>query len=51
MGLEQDQEVRRKEHPEVAVQIDEFIKQFKKLKNLDKPFTIVDLSYRCKYIF
>lgn len=40
-GLEQDQSVRKKEHPEVAVQIDEFIQKLNKLKDLDKPFTIV----------
>jgi zinc finger protein len=40
-GLEQDQSVRRTEHPEVAVQIDEFIEKLKKLKTLEEPFQMV----------
>lgn len=40
-GLEQDQPVRRIQHPEAAAQIDEFIKKLEKLKELSSPFTLV----------
>lgn len=40
-GLEQDQPVRRIEHPEPAAQIDSFIEELTKLKELKKPFTLV----------
>lgn len=40
-GLEQDQNDRRKENPEVAAQIEEFIEKLKALKKLEKPFTLV----------
>lgn len=40
-GLEQDQVVRREEHPEVAQQLDAFIDTLKGLKELEKPFTLV----------
>lgn len=40
-GLEQDQEVRRKEHPETAEKIDEFIAKLNDLKNLKTPFKLV----------
>ncbi|XP_076231095.1 zinc finger protein Zpr1 [Calliopsis andreniformis] len=40
-GLEQDQPVRRKEHPNAAAQIDEFLEKLRKLKSLDEPFTII----------
>lgn len=39
-GLEQDQEPRRKDHPEVAAQIDAFIDKLRGLKDLKKPFTL-----------
>lgn len=39
-GLEQDQVVRRVEHPEIAQQIDEFIGKLRKLKLVETPFTI-----------
>ncbi|XP_052869091.1 zinc finger protein ZPR1 [Anopheles cruzii] len=39
-GLEQDQPVRRIQHPEAAGQIDEFIANLQSLKNLRKPFTL-----------
>ncbi|KAJ8980166.1 hypothetical protein NQ317_011410 [Molorchus minor] len=40
-GLEQDQIARRADHPEAALQIDEFIKKLKQLKELEKPFTVI----------
>ncbi|KAE8751461.1 hypothetical protein FOCC_FOCC001708 [Frankliniella occidentalis] len=40
-GLEQDQVVRRKEHPEAAAQIDEFLQKLVKLKELETPFSMV----------
>lgn len=40
-GLEQDQPLRRIEHPDVAAQIDEFIQKLKQLKELKEPFTLV----------
>lgn len=40
-GLEQDQPVRRIQHPDVAAQIDEFIGKLRSLKSVEKPFTIV----------
>ncbi|KAK3912499.1 Zinc finger protein ZPR1 [Frankliniella fusca] len=40
-GLEQDQDTRRKEHPEAAQQIDEFLGKLKKLKELESPFSMV----------
>lgn len=40
-GLEQDQEVRRKEHPDTAKKIDEFIEKLSDLKNLKAPFKLV----------
>lgn len=39
-GLEQDQPVRRIQHPEAAAQIDEFADKLKQLKDMTKPFTI-----------
>ncbi|XP_034238970.1 zinc finger protein ZPR1 [Thrips palmi] len=39
-GLEQDQEARRKDHPEAAAQIDEFLVKLKKLKDVESPFTV-----------
>lgn len=40
-GLEQDQDKRRNEHPEVAAQIDSFIEKLNGLKELSQPFTLV----------
>lgn len=40
-GLEQDQEKRRAEHPEIAVQIDSFIEKLNGLKEISQPFTLV----------
>lgn len=40
-GLEQDQETRRIEHPDVAAQIDAFIEKLNGLKALSQPFTLV----------
>lgn len=42
-GLEQDQVLRRIQHPEVAQQIDDFIQKLKDLKG--QPFTLV--SFKC----
>lgn len=49
-GLEQDQPVRRIEHPEVATQIDAFIETLRKLKAVDTPFTIIfeDITGNCR---
>lgn len=45
-GLEQDQPVRRIQHPEAAEQIDTFVEKIKRLKEMEKPFriTIEDIS-------
>lgn len=45
-GLEQDQPVRRIQHPEAAEQIDTFVEKFKDLKEMKHPFriTIEDIS-------
>ncbi|XP_055527615.1 zinc finger protein ZPR1 [Wyeomyia smithii] len=40
-GLEQDQSVRRIQHPEAADQIDAFAEKLKQLKDMAKPFTII----------
>lgn len=40
-GLEQDQPVRRIDHPEAAQQIDDFIKKLQEVKDLSMSFTIV----------
>ncbi|XP_058812214.1 zinc finger protein ZPR1 [Topomyia yanbarensis] len=40
-GLEQDQPVRRIQHPEAAEQIDVFADSLRQLKEMTKPFTIV----------
>lgn len=49
-GLEQDQPVRRIEHPEVASQIDAFIGKLQSLKTVETPFTVVfeDISGNCR---
>lgn len=48
-GLNQDQPVRRIEHPELAAQIDEFVKKLENLKETQK-FTIIleDISGNCR---
>lgn len=48
-GLEQDQPVRRIDHPEAAKQIDEFVESLKSLKLVESPFNIVleDISGNC----
>lgn len=48
-GLEQDQHVRRIEHPEVAKNIDEFVDKLKELKLVKEPFTIIldDITGNC----
>lgn len=40
-GLEQDQVLRRIQHPEVAAQIDAFVVKLKDLKNVDSPFQFI----------
>lgn len=40
-GLKQDQDLRAKEYPKIATQIEEFIGKLSKLKNLETPFTMV----------
>ncbi|XP_053685035.1 zinc finger protein ZPR1 [Sabethes cyaneus] len=40
-GLEQDQPVRRIQHPEAAEQIDTFADRLRELKDTTKPFTII----------
>lgn len=49
LGLEQDQVLRRIQHPEAAAQIDEFCDKLRQLKLGEKPFTIVieDISGNC----
>lgn len=49
-GLQQDQPVRRIEHPEVAEQIDTFTETLRKLKLVESPFTVVfeDISGNCR---
>lgn len=49
LGLDQDQPIRRKDHPEAAAQIDDFIARLRKLKELEKPFTLIieDASGNC----
>lgn len=48
-GLDQDQILRRIQHPEAAAQIDEFIEKLRKLKELETPFnlTLTDASGNC----
>lgn len=48
-GLEQDQPVRRIEHPEDAAQIDAFVEQLRQLKLVDRPWSLVleDVSGNC----
>ncbi|KAJ6640698.1 Zinc finger protein [Pseudolycoriella hygida] len=48
-GLEQDQPVRRIDHPEAAKQIDDFVDSLKTLKLVESPFNITfeDISGNC----
>lgn len=48
-GLEQDQPVRRIEHPDAAQQIDDFIGQLQNLKLVESPFNVIfeDISGNC----
>lgn len=49
-GLEQDQPVRRIEHPEVAAQIDAFVDKLRSLKTVETPYTVIfeDISGNCR---
>lgn len=49
-GLNQEQPLRRIEHPEVAEQIDAFIAKLEKLKLVESPFTLIfeDISGNCR---
>ncbi|XP_003488131.1 zinc finger protein ZPR1 [Bombus impatiens] len=49
VGLEQDQSARRQKYPDAASQIDHFLEKIRKLKSLEKPFTIIfeDISGEC----
>lgn len=40
-ALDQDQTIRKIQHPEAAQQIDAFIEKLRNLKDLEKPFTLV----------
>ena len=40
-GLEQDQDTRHLEHPEAAAQIDEFLVKLRKLKEVERPFSVI----------
>ena len=42
-GLEQDQVLRRIQHPDAAAQIDDFIQKLQTLKELKSPFTLVSI--------
>lgn len=48
-GLNQDQVLRRIQHPEAAAQIDEFMNKLEKLKEMKEPFnlTLTDASGNC----
>lgn len=48
-GLEQDQPVRRIDHPEAAKQIDDFVESLKALKLVESPFNVIleDISGNC----
>lgn len=48
-GLEQDQPVRRIEHPDDAQQIDAFVEQLRALKTVERPWSVVleDISGNC----
>lgn len=49
-GLNQDQPVRRIQHPDLATQIDEFVKKLENLKQLETSFTLIleDISGNCR---
>ncbi|RZB38653.1 zinc finger protein ZPR1, partial [Asbolus verrucosus] len=40
-GLEQDQDLRKIQHPEAAAQIEEFIQKLQNLKEIKSPFTLI----------
>lgn len=44
-GLLQDQDKRKDENPEIAKQIDEFLKKLAKLKCLSSSFTMVCINF------
>ncbi|XP_050360188.1 zinc finger protein ZPR1 isoform X1 [Nymphalis io] len=48
-GLNQDQEVRRQQHPDAAAQLDEFVQRMQVLKNGEKPWVLEleDISGNC----
>lgn len=48
-GLQQDQPLRRIDHPEDAIQIDEFVKSLEKLKSVETAYTVIfeDISGNC----
>nr|CAH7746195.1 unnamed protein product [Callosobruchus chinensis] len=41
LGLQQDQPIRKIQHPEAAEKIDEFVKKLERLKDMESPFTLV----------
>lgn len=45
MGLHQDQQKRKIEHPDVAEQIDQFVNKLTKLKDMEQTFTLVMLIF------
>ena len=45
VGLQQDQQKRKVEHPDVAQQIDQFVNKLTKLKDMEQTFTLVILIY------
>lgn len=49
-GLEQHQERRRKEEPETAKKIDEFIESFNNLKALKSPFKLVIIAHILNFL-
>lgn len=50
VGLEQDQPVRRIQHPDIAAQIDAFVEKLRHLKSVESPFTLIfeDISGNCR---
>lgn len=49
-GLEQDQVLRRIQHPELAAKIDETVEKLRKLKEVETAFTIVSNFNVSKFI-
>lgn len=49
-ALQQEQPLRRIEHPQLAEQIDEFLEKLDKLKLVESPFTVIfeDISGNCR---